>query len=81
MEKHIKVFFCNFNEPYYIKNEKLDILAQICDDKNYELVINEIKEYVNEPDPDFVRRSISSIAKIAIKFDKAVDRLKIINVK
>ncbi|EAS00364.2 adaptin amine-terminal region family protein (macronuclear) [Tetrahymena thermophila SB210] len=74
MEKNIKVFFCNINEPYYIKNEKLDILAKICDNKNYESVLNEIKEYVNEPDPDFVRRSISSLSTIAIKFERAVDK-------
>lgn len=74
MEKNIRVFFCNINEPFYIKNEKLDILAKICDNKNYEAVLNEIKEYVNEPDPDFVRRSITSLATIALKFDKAVDK-------
>ena len=74
MEKNIRVFFCNINEPFYIKNEILDILAKICDNKNYEAVLNEIKEYVNEPDPDFVRRSITSLATIALKFDKAVDK-------
>lgn len=74
MEKNIKVFFCNISEPYYIKNEKLHILAQICDNKNYESVLTEIKEYINEPDPDFVRRSITSLCTIALKFDKAVDK-------
>lgn len=74
MEKNIDVFFCGINEPYYIKNEKLAILAKICDNKNYESVLKEIKEYVNEPDMDFVRRSISSLCTIALKFERAVDR-------
>lgn len=56
--KEIKCLFCSVNEPYYIKNEKLIILTRITDSKNYEVVINELAEYINEPDPDFVKKSV-----------------------
>lgn len=42
--------------------------------KNYEPVLNELKEYVTEGDPDFVRRSMRAISKIAIRFEKSIDK-------
>lgn len=75
LSKDIKCFFCNFNEPYYIKNEKLKILSQISDAKNYEFVINELKLYISEPDPNFVAKSIRALCHIAIKFPKSVEKV------
>ena len=74
MEKETKVFFCKFNEPYYIKIEKLEILLKLSDVKNYEIVLNELSEYANEVDPDYIRRVVKVIGKIAIKVDKSVDK-------
>ena len=28
-EKELKIFYCNFNDPIYVKREKLDILVQL----------------------------------------------------
>jgi len=50
MDKEIKCFYCSFNDPMYVKNEKLNLMPEICTVKNFEAVINEIKEYINEPD-------------------------------
>jgi uncharacterized protein (UPF0297 family) len=44
-----------------------EILIRIVNYKNYEPVLNELKEYVTEGDPDFVRRSLRAISKIAIR--------------
>jgi len=74
LEKETKVFFCKFNEPYYIKIEKLEILLKLSDVKNYEIVLNELSEYANEVDPDYIRRVVKVIGKIAIKVDKSVDK-------
>lgn len=74
IDKEIKCFFCNFNEPYYIKIEKLEILASICNEKNLDIVIQEMKEYVNETDPDFVKRSVKSLCTISIRIEKSIDR-------
>lgn len=79
LEKETKVFFCKFNEPYYIKIEKLEILLKLSDLKNYEIVLNELSEYSNEVDVDYVQKVVRIIGKIALKVDKSVDKLKIIN--
>ena len=28
-DRELKVFYCNFNDPIYIKREKLDILVRL----------------------------------------------------
>lgn len=70
----MKVFFVKFNDPNYIKLEKLEVITRLCDTYNYELVLQELTEYVNDPDPDFARKAIKSIAKICIKLDKAAKK-------
>ncbi len=74
LEKETKVFFCKFNEPYYIKIEKLEILLKLSDVRNYEIVLNELSEYSSEVDPDYITRVVKVIGKIAIKVDKSVDK-------
>lgn len=49
-------------------------MIRIVNYKNYEPVLNELKEYVTEGDPDFVRRSMRAISKIAIRFEKSIDK-------
>eukprot|EP01017_Pseudomicrothorax_dubius_P006876 TRINITY_DN12044_c0_g1_i3.p1 TRINITY_DN12044_c0_g1~~TRINITY_DN12044_c0_g1_i3.p1 ORF type:complete len:729 (+),score=240.91 TRINITY_DN12044_c0_g1_i3:631-2817(+) len=73
-EKETKVFFCNFNDPYYLKLEKLDILINLCDAKNFDVVVNELFVYSTQFDPEFVRKAIKGIGKISMKIDKAVDK-------
>ena len=37
-------------------------------------MLNELKEYVTEGDPDFVRRSLRAISKIALRFEKSIEK-------
>jgi hypothetical protein len=36
--------------------------------------LTELHIYVNEADPDFVRKTIRSIGKIAVQYDKAIEK-------
>lgn len=74
MEKELRVFFCNFNDPIYIKSEKLEILVRLADPKNIDQILHELKEYVNEVDVEFVRKSVRAIGRCAIKLDKAAEK-------
>lgn len=42
--------------------------------KNYESVLDELKEYINEVDSEFVKRCIKAIGKIAIRYEKSVEK-------
>lgn len=71
LSRELRVFFCKYNDPPYLKMEKLEILVNIASAKNYEQLLSELKEYSMEVDMDFVRRSIKAIGQVAIKIDKA----------
>ena len=74
IDKEIRVFFCGFQDPLYVKLEKLEILIRLADLKNVDSLLSELKEYAQEVDVLFVRRAISAIGRVAVKLEKAADR-------
>ena len=57
----MKVFFCKFNDPLYVKLEKIDILVKVAEDKNAENVLNELHDYTNDMDMDLVTAAVKAI--------------------
>ena len=74
LENEIKVFFCKYNDPVYVKLEKLEIMTRLASEKNVEQVLLELKEYATEVDVDFVRSSVRAIGKCAIKLERAAEK-------
>lgn len=74
LEHEIKVFFCKYNDPIYVKMEKLEIIIRLVSEKNVEQVLLELKEYATEVDVEFVRRSVRAIGRCAIKLERATER-------
>jgi AP-1 complex subunit beta-1 len=74
LEHEIKVFFCKYNDPIYVKMEKLEIIIRLISEKNVEQVLLELKEYATEVDVEFVRRSVRAIGRCAIKLERATER-------
>ncbi|KAJ1818025.1 beta-adaptin [Coemansia sp. RSA 2675] len=74
LSKEIRVFFCKYNDPIYVKYEKLDVLVRICSERNTEPLLNELKEYAREVDVDFVRRAIQAIGRLAIRYESSADK-------
>ncbi|KAJ6712505.1 BETA-ADAPTIN-LIKE PROTEIN B [Salix purpurea] len=70
----IKVFFCKYNDPIYVKMEKLDIMIKLASDRNIDQVLLEFKEYATEVDVDFVRKAVRAIGRCAIKLERAAER-------
>ena len=70
----IKVFFCKYNDPIYVKMEKLEIIIRLVTERNIDQVLLEFKEYAQEVDVDFVRKSVRAIGRCAIKLDRAAER-------
>ncbi len=40
----LRVFFIKYNDPIYVKMEKLEIMIMLSSEKNIEQVLNEFKE-------------------------------------
>jgi AP-1 complex subunit beta-1 len=46
--------FCKFNDPLYLKLEKIEVLVKVVQDSNCESVLNELADYANDMDMDLV---------------------------
>src|ERR1700733_16238986 len=67
LSKELRVFFCKYNDPPYLKFQKLEIMVRIANDANVDQLLAELKEYAIEMDMDFVRRAAKAIAQAPIK--------------
>ena len=77
---NIKVMFCKYTDPIYIKLEKLDLLIKLVTNGNVDQVLTELKDYATEIDVEFVRRTVRGIGKIAVKLNNAEAAAKCISV-
>ena len=49
LQNDIKVFFCNYNDPIYVKLAKLEVIVKLASEENIEKVLEELKEYIRNP--------------------------------
>lgn len=70
----VKMFFCKYNDPVYVKLEKVDIMVMLVTEKNFDQVLLELKEYATGVDVDFVRKSVRSLGRVAVKLDRAAEK-------
>lgn len=68
------MFFCKYNDPPYVKLQKLEILVRIANDMNVDQLLSELKEYALEVDMDIVRRAVKAIGQVAIKIESASEK-------
>ncbi|RIB21902.1 adaptin N terminal region-domain-containing protein [Gigaspora rosea] len=86
LANEMRVFFCKYNDPPYVKLEKLEIMIKLANERNIDQLLSELKEYASEVDVDFVRKSVRAIGQCAIKISEASERcvnvlLDLINTK
>lgn len=74
LSNEMRVFFCKYNDPGYVKLEKLEIMVKLCTEKNIDTLLSELKEYASEVDYDFVKRAVRAIGQCAIKIDAAAEK-------
>lgn len=67
----IRVFFCKYNDPIFVKVTKLELIFMLANKDNISIVLNELKEYATEIDVQFVRKAVRAIGKLAIKIEPA----------
>lgn len=71
LQNDIRVFFCKYNDPIYVKVTKLELIFMLATEKNIKEVLTELREYATEIDVHFVRKSVRAIGKLAIKIEPA----------
>ncbi|OHS95058.1 Adaptin N terminal region family protein [Tritrichomonas foetus] len=81
LQNNVRLFFCRYFDSCYIKIEKLNIIVALTSPMNVTLVIAELEEYVNDADILFVRKTIESLGKLALKLSVASRRIVEVLVK
>jgi vesicle coat complex subunit len=74
LPKELKIFFVNYHDPLYVKLEKLEVLSKIANNENILMILHELKEYIHEVDVEFVRKTVNTMGKCAIKLEKMADK-------
>lgn len=74
LSREMRVFFCKYNDPPYLKLQKIEIMVRIANERNFEQLLAELKEYAMEVDMDFVRRAVRAIGQVAIKIDSSAEK-------
>lgn len=55
------MFYCKFNDPVYVKLEKVEILIKVADKGNSEQILLELKEYSQDVDMELVGAAVKAI--------------------
>ncbi|CAG8078897.1 unnamed protein product [Penicillium salamii] len=71
LRNDIRVFFCNYNDPIYVKVTKLELMFMLTTKENISVVLAELREYATEIDVHFVRKAVRAIGKLAIKIESS----------
>lgn len=71
LRNDIRVFFCKYNDPIYVKVTKLELIFMLASKENIGVVLAELREYASEIDVHFVRKAVRAIGKLAIKIESA----------
>lgn len=74
LQNEIRVFFCKYNDPIYVKMEKLEIMIMLANDRSIDQVLLEFKGYAQEVDVEFVRKAVRAIGRCAIKLPNAAEK-------
>lgn len=73
-----KHFYCQYNDPFYVKKLKLDMLTAVANESNTYEIVTELCEYAANVDIPIARESIRAVGKIALQqydVNAIVDRL------
>ncbi|GFS35407.1 adaptin family protein [Actinidia rufa] len=73
-----KHFYCQYNEPFYVKKLKLEMLTALASESNTYEIVTELCEYAANVDIPIARESIRAVGKIALQqydVNAIVDRL------
>lgn len=73
LSSEVSIFFCKYDDPLYMKLVKLDIILTLSTAQNVGKVLEELFNYAQQTDTEFVRKSIRAIGKIAVQFEAAAD--------
>lgn len=73
LRNDIHAFFCQYDDPLYVKTAKLDMIYRLTHEENVMDVLQELQDYAAEIDIEFARKAIHVIGRLALVFDSVCD--------
>jgi vesicle coat complex subunit len=67
----VTIFFCEYNDPIYVKDTKLEIIYLLASESNLDIVLRELEEYGTDVDVQMSRKAIRALGNLAVKLDAA----------
>lgn len=67
LDRDLRAFFLHYDDPVYLKVEKIEILVRIVNDQTALVLLSELREYALDVDPEVVSRAIHGLAQLALK--------------
>jgi AP-1 complex subunit beta-1 len=71
----IKCFFIRYNDPSFVKHEKLKMILKLADAKNWEVVVNELNEYAYDIDTDFTQKAVHALWQVCLKVSLSLEKV------
>ena len=70
----VKIFYCKYNDPLYIKIEKLEIIVALANKENIKEILSEFVDYSQMGDVEFVRKAVRALGRCAIKLENVANQ-------
>ena len=70
----VRAFFCKYNDPSYVKMEKLDLVVALASERSCDQVLLELREYATEVDVEFARKAVRAVGALAVRLEPAAER-------
>ncbi|RKP01335.1 hypothetical protein CXG81DRAFT_12135, partial [Caulochytrium protostelioides] len=74
LKGEIRIFFTKYNDPPYVKLEKLTMMLRLVDADNVDQVLSELIEYANEVDIDFSQKAVAAVGRCALQIPETAER-------
>ncbi|GMM37870.1 hypothetical protein DASC09_051950 [Saccharomycopsis crataegensis] len=69
----VTMFFCQYNDPPYINDTKLEIIYLLANQSNFSIVLQELKRCAQDSDSLMAKKSIRAIGNLSVKLESAVE--------
>lgn len=67
LDKDLRAFFVHYDDPVYLKLEKIEILIRIVNEETSLILLSELREYAMDVDAEVVSRAVHALTQLALK--------------
>jgi AP-2 complex subunit beta-1 len=74
-DDEFKQFYCHYNEPWHVKDAKLDILPALTNESNVTPLVQELSEYVGDINQEVSKKALKAIGRMAVRIPASADSI------